>query len=68
MVNTIEFAKAVDKSGMTLRAIAKRMGISYQSLYRKSRNKTIFRISEVEMFCRIVGVSTKTEKEQIFCA
>ena len=68
MVNTEAFLEAVEKNGMTLKGIAKRMGFSYNSLYRKAYNKTIFRISEVEMFCKIAGVSTKADRERIFHA
>jgi predicted transcriptional regulator len=66
MVNTEAFMDAVKESGMTFSEVAKKMGFSYRSLYRKARNKTIFRISEVEMFCKIVKVTTKSGKELIF--
>lgn len=66
MVNTEAFMDAVKESGMTFSEVAKKMGFSYRSLYRKARNKTIFRISEVEMFCKIVGLSTKAKRETIF--
>lgn len=66
MVDTKALLEAVDESGMTFSEVAKKMGFSYRSLYRKARNKTIFRISEVEMFCKIVGLSTKAKREKIF--
>ena len=68
MVDTKVFLDVVKDNGMTLRGVAKKMGMSYASLYRKTRNVTPFRISEVEMICRIVGISTKAEKERIFSA
>lgn len=66
MVDTNAMLDAVKGCGMTMKGVAKKMGISYNSLYRKARNKTPIRISEVEMFCKIVGVSTKTKKDGIF--
>lgn len=66
MVDTNAFLDAVKEKGMTMRGVAKNMGISYMSLYRKSRNATPIRRSEVEMFCKIVGVSTKAKRERIF--
>ncbi len=66
MVVTDALLEAVNENGMTLKGVAKKMGISYMSLYRKARNVTPFRISEVEMFCKVVGVSTKARREKIF--
>jgi molybdenum-dependent DNA-binding transcriptional regulator ModE len=66
MVDTNAFLEAVKESGLTLEGVARKMGFSYRSLYRKARNETVFRISEVEMFCKIVGLSTKAKRERIF--
>lgn len=68
MVRTEELLKAVKDSGMTMNGVARKMGMSYMSLYRKARNKAPFRISEVEMFCKVIGASTKADKERIFYA
>lgn len=68
MVNTDNLIDAVKENGMNMQYVAKKMGISYVSLYRKARNMSPFRISEVEMFCRVVGISTKRDKERIFSA
>lgn len=66
MVQTSAFLDAVKGCGMTMKGVAKKMGISYNSLYRKARNMTPIRISEIEMFCKIAGVSTKAKKDGIF--
>ena len=66
MVDTSAFLEAIEEKGMTMKGVARNMGISYMSLYRKSRNATPIRLSEVEMFCKIVGVSTKAKREKIF--
>lgn len=68
MVNTTELMGFVKESGMTMQGIARKMGISYRSLHRKVRNDAPFRICEIESFCKIVGVTTKAEKERIFSA
>ena len=66
MVDTKALFEAVKDSGMTLGGVAKKMGFSSRSLSRKARNETVFRISEIEMFCKIVGLSTKAERQRIF--
>lgn len=68
MVDTKIFLEVVKDNGLTLKGIAKKMGMSYNSLYRKTRNVYPFRVSEVEMLCRIVGITTKAERERIFSA
>lgn len=68
MVNTTELKNFVRESGMTMQGIARKMGVSYRSLHRKVRNETPFRTCEIEAFCRIIGVTTKAEKERIFSA
>lgn len=68
MVNTKILLEVVKDNGLTLKGVAKKLGISYMSLYRKTRNVSPFRVSEVEMMCRIVGISTKAEKDRIFFA
>jgi DNA-binding phage protein len=66
MVVTDALLEAVKENGMTLNGVAKKMGMSYMSLYRKSRNVSPFRISEVEMLCKVLGLSTKAKREKIF--
>lgn len=68
MVNTEAALVYVKESGMTMQGIARKMGISYRSLHRKVRNDAPFRICEIESFCKIVGVTTKPERERIFSA
>ena len=66
MVNTTELKNFVKESGMTMQGIARKMGVSSRSLHRKVRNEAPFRTCEIEAFCRIIGVTTKAEKERIF--
>lgn len=68
MVNTSVLLEMVKDNGLTLKGVAKKMGISYMSLHRKAKNVSPFRVSEVEMLCRIVGISTKAERDRIFFA
>lgn len=66
MTNSNAFIKATERSGMTLRGIAKSIGISYTSLLLKLRNVTEFHASEIEMFCRVANVRQKSEVDRIF--
>jgi DNA-binding phage protein len=66
MVNTKALMQAVKRSGLKISGIADKMGMSRASLYRKTHNVTDFTVSETEMFCRVVGVTTKAEKAEIF--
>lgn len=66
MVATDALLEIVKENGMTLNGVAKKMGMSYMSLYRKARNVSPFRISEVEMLCKVLGLSTKAKREKIF--
>lgn len=64
--NTDALLEAVDRSGLKLQSIAREMGITRTSLYRKSRNMTSWQSPEVDKFCKIVGVRNKAERESIF--
>ncbi len=66
MVATDALLEAVKENGMTLNGVAKKIGMSYMSLYRKARNVSPFRLSEVEMVCKVLGLSTKAKREKIF--
>ena len=66
MVDTQRFMEAVDKSGLKMRYIADELGMTYTSLYRKSRNMARFRKTEVEAFCKVVGLKTKADRDVIF--
>ena len=46
-LNTKSLRTAIDESGMTITALAKRMGISRESLYNKIDRKTEFTASEI---------------------
>lgn len=68
MVNTEALLDAIDRSGLKLQSIAKDLGMTRISLWRKSRNVTKFRPPEVDAICKIVGIRTKSEKDRIFFA
>ena len=68
MVNTIALQESCNRRGKKRGYVAKEMGISRASLWRKSRNMTDFTIGERELFCKVVGITTKAEKNAIFFA
>lgn len=66
MTNTEELSRAIHRSGIKFRYIAWTMGISCISLRLKLHNVTPFRVSEIEMLCAIVGITTRADKERLF--
>lgn len=68
MTDTRAFHSAIKRNHKTFQGIAHMMGISRISLLFKSRNVTEFYVREIELFCQICGVTTKSEMEQIFFA
>lgn len=65
MTDTDILQEKIEKSGLKLSYIAKEMGISRTSLYKKIRNQTPFDQYEIDDLCNVVGI-TLTEKELIF--
>lgn len=65
MTDTDILQEKIEKSGLKLSYIAKEMGISRTSLYKKIRNQTPFDQYEIDDLCNVLGI-TLTEKELIF--
>ena len=57
MTNTEELNIAILRSGLTKREIAKRLGISEQSLLLKITNKNEFKASEIGKMCEILKLN-----------
>lgn len=66
MVDTAAILHAISKQSVTMLDVSKEMGISKSALWKKTRNETEFYANEIELFCKIVGVSTRKEKEAMF--
>lgn len=58
---------AIDESGITITAIAKKLGITREGFYKKLNNKTEFKASEVKTMQNILNLSNK-KRDEIFFA
>ena len=66
MVDTEKLEGLIDKTGKKKSFLADQLGITIQSLKRKTSNKTDFKSSEVQILCQELGITSLTEKEKIF--
>lgn len=66
MINTKLLKSYFVKNGLKQEEIAKKIGISYQSLSDKINNKSQFKVDEVSVLCKILDI--KDEKDDIFFA
>lgn len=66
MINTKLLKSYFIKNGLTQEDVAKRIGISYQSLSDKINNKVQFKVNEVSSLCELLKI--KNEKDEIFFA
>ena len=66
LINEEALLKAIDKKGVKKGYIAEKCGISPQSLRKKIKNESEFKISEVDTICEVLGICSLTEKEKIF--
>ncbi len=65
MVNTRLLEQAISDSGMTMVAIAKKSGISRETLYNKLRGVSEFKASEISSLSKVLRLSTG-ERDSIF--
>lgn len=65
MVNIRELKKKIDDSGMTMTMIAKKSGISRETLYNRLSNVGEFRASEIVGLSHALSL-TKYERDVIF--
>lgn len=64
MINTKLLKSYFVKNGFTQEEIAKKIGISYQSLSDKINNKVQFKVDEVSSLCEILEITH--DKDNIF--
>lgn len=64
MINTKLLKSYFVKNGFTQEEIAKKVGISYQSLSDKINNKVQFKVDEVSALCEILEITN--DKDSIF--
>ena len=67
MTNTNALRKKIAESGLKIKYIAEKMGITYQGLLNKIDNKTEFTASEIVSLCKILNLSNR-ERDAIFFA
>lgn len=66
MTNTIVLKQKIADSGYKYSYLAEQLGISRQALSMKVNNASEFRINEVKILCKILGITKLTEMEAIF--
>lgn len=66
MTDTKALEARIEKSGLKLKYVAKKMGISYASLRYKMDNVREFTATEIYQLCEIVGITDLEEKYKLF--
>ena len=64
-LNTGKLRVAIDESGMTITALAKKMGISRESLHNKINRKTEFTASEIGVVSDLLRLTSES-RDAIF--
>ena len=67
MTNTELLKEAINESGISIKAIADKMGISREGLYKKLNNQTEFKASEIMAIADILIMDAK-QRDHIFLA
>ena len=67
MTNTEVLREEITNSGITITAIAKKLGITREGFYKKLNNETEFKASEISAMQRILNLSNK-KRDDIFFA
>lgn len=66
MTDTDELMKYITDSGITITALATKIGITRESLYGKIRNNTEFKASEIVALQNVLHMSNKKRDEIFF--
>lgn len=56
----------IDESGLRTRFIYERLGISKAAWYNKLNGKSQFNVTEIQILCELLGITSLREKEHIF--
>ena len=67
MTNSKKLNDEISESGITITAIAKKIGITREGFYKKLNNDTEFKASEITALQRILNLSNK-KRDEIFFA
>jgi hypothetical protein len=68
VTNTKLLEKKIEESGLRKNFIARALNLSPYGFAKKINNETEFKTSEVDKLCKILGITTLTEKDRIFFA
>ena len=68
MTNTEQLKKAINDSGLKINFIAKYVGISRTSLWKKINNGAAFNQYEIDKLCAVLDINDLEAKETIFFA
>jgi transcriptional regulator with XRE-family HTH domain len=68
LVNKNRLAGKITENGFTQRSLARHVGMSKNSMCNKINGKTSFNTVEVENICNVLGITSSTEKADIFFA
>ena len=67
VTNSKKLNDEISESGITITAIAKKIGITREGFYKKLNNDTEFKASEITALQRILNLSNK-KRDEIFFA
>lgn len=67
MTDSTKLNGAISDSGISITAIARKLGITRECFYKKLNNKTEFKASEIASMQNILGLSNE-ERDAIFFA
>lgn len=56
----------IKQSGLTIKYIVSKLGISRTSFYKKKNGEWPFNQYEIERLCKVLNITTLKEKESIF--
>lgn len=68
MTNADLLKKKIEERGVTQEFIRKELGISRFTWYKKRDGILDFKASEIQILCKVLGITALREKEQIFFA
>jgi predicted XRE-type DNA-binding protein len=66
MTNSNLLNQYIQDSGLKKMKIAELLGITLQSLSRKTNNETEFKQSEIKILCETLGINTAKEINAVF--
>lgn len=68
MTNVEMLRKKISDSGLKISYLAKQLGITPQGLYLKLNGTNQFKALEIQILCRILGITDSEEMKEIFFA